>query len=188
MFCTTAELHDGASGAARHRIEPPSKGGIMNRVRIPAATIAAAILTLTAVGCGGDDEGDGGDGGDAAASESGGDSSPADIDAVTSCLSSAGFEVTREAEQAEGELLTEALKQSTGMIENVKLGSIGETRGLGSVGFYDSADAATEQSELGAGFRTDDVMAGTSGTVAWDYIATSGEDPGVQAAIEGCLT
>ena len=154
---------------------------ITHRLVLPAAL--AATLALTACGGGSDAASDNGD-------ASGGDDNTSGLDAATvaTCLENRGFEVTREADQDEALVLPDEYKESVGLIENLTLGSIGDRKGIGSVGIYADADAATEANEASAGMRTDDVFAGATGVASWDYIITAGDDPGIVPMIDACLS
>ena len=147
----------------------------MSPTRLRHTALAAAISTsLFGVACGGSDEGE--------------RAAIPDIDTVSNCLTNAGFEVTREVDQDPANVLPAEFKESVGLIESVALGSIDESVGIGSVAFYESADAAEDDFEAAAGFRTDDVLAGVTGTVTWSYLVTSGDDSGVEVTINACLS
>ncbi|MGB0114775.1 MAG: hypothetical protein WBP59_16270 [Ilumatobacteraceae bacterium] len=165
----------------------------MIKHRIHSTLFAAALLAtpLAVAACGDDNDND--TTADAASDNDDGDTSGdsgggADIDAVSTCLTNAGFEVTREADQDPALVLPDEYKSSVGLIESVTLGSLGSVKGIGSVAFYESADVAEQANEDGAGMRTDDVMAGVVGTATWDFIVTAGDDPGVESMVTGCLS
>ncbi|BAN01359.1 hypothetical protein [Ilumatobacter coccineus] len=147
-----------------------------------AVFVAAAALALAATACGGSSGDDGSSPGAEANAPA-----VASIDDVAICLADTGFEVTREADQDPALVLPDEYKESVGLVESVSLGSVGDAKGIGSVAFYDDEDAAETDFEAGAGFRSDDVQAGTIGATTWDYIVTAGDDPGVANSIERCL-
>ena len=155
------------------------------RTRTALIVIAAIALPLGAASCGGSDD-VASDDGDASSGD--GNTSGLDAATVAICLENRGFEVTREADQDEALVLPDEYKESVGLIESLTLGSIGDGKGIGSVGIYTDADAATEADEASAGMRTDDVFAGASGVASWDYIITAGDDPGIVPMVDACLS
>lgn len=156
---------------------------MFNAIHRPALVIATVLaLPFGAAACGG------GDDDSSSNSEAAGISTGLDVGGLTTCLENRGFDVTREADQDEALQLPDEYKESVGLVENLVLGSIGDVKGIGSVGVYGSADEASAANEAAAGFRTDDVLADATGVASWDYIVTSGGDPGVVPMITACLT
>jgi len=147
-------------------------------IRMFLGVVMAAGIALAVAACGGSDS-EGSSGGETAASS--------DIGTVASCLENRGFDVVREADQDQALVLPDEYKQSVGLIESISLGFIGDTKGTGSIAFFTGADAAEEDYEASLGFQTDDVLSGTEGTTTWNYIVTSGDDPGVAQMVTACL-
>ena len=134
-----------------------------------AVVMAAGALVLAA--CGGDDDG-------------GGDSTAASATEVDTCLTDAGFEVTREADMSDAQVLNDEMKELLGLDEVLNFDRA-EGFGLGTVQFFVDGDAAQEGHEGVESIRTDEVEIGRIGLAVYDYI---GDDSAATVeTVEACL-
>jgi len=133
--------------------------------------VMMVVGALSVVACGGDDDG----GGDSAAV------TPADVD---TCLTDAGFEVTREADMSDAQVLNDEMKELLGLDEVLTFDRV-DGFGLGTVQFFLDGDAAQEGLEGVESIRTDEVEIGRVGLAVYDYL---GDDPAAAVeTVEGCL-